>query len=53
MPLKKDEILTVGEYTITRFNEDDYWIENETGEGMQIFAYNFEQFIDSFFKSEI
>jgi len=51
MPLK-EEVLTVGEYTITRYNDNDYWIEHETGEGMQVFAHNFEKLIDEFYKEE-
>lgn len=46
-----NESLVVGEYIITRYNED-YWIENESGEGMQVFKYNFEKLIDEYFKSE-
>jgi|GEM_PF-7043008 len=45
------EILVVGEYTITRYNDNDYWIEHD-GEGMQVFAHNFEELIDNFYKEE-
>jgi len=46
------ERLEVGQYTITRFQDVDYWIENESGEGMQLFAHNFEKMIDDMFTEE-
>ena len=46
------DILHVGEYRITRYGFGDYWIENASGEGMQVFALAFERLIDDFFKSE-
>ena len=49
---KESELLTVGEYAITSYNSEDYWIENEAGEGMQVFRANFERFIDDLFRSE-
>ena len=51
MALEK-EILIVGEYTITRFNNDSYWIEHEFGEGMQVFEHNLIHLIDKFYKEE-
>ena len=49
----ENEFLIVGEYEIRRFNNtDDYWIEKEDGEGMQVFKKNFEKPIDDYFKSE-
>ncbi len=45
------ERLDVGKYIITRYYED-YWIENESGEGMQVFKHNFEKLIDDYYKSE-
>jgi hypothetical protein len=46
------EVLTVGKYTITHYYDDDYWIEEDDGEGMQVFAHNFEKLIDDFYKEE-
>ncbi len=49
----EDELLIVGEYEIRRFNGgEDYWIEHESGEGMQVFCKNFEKIIEDYFKSE-
>ena len=42
--------LQVGEYIISRYHDEDYWIEYRTGEGMQVFRKNFEDLIDRFFK---
>ena len=53
--MSKEEIkeqLTIGEYTILPFHEEDFWIEKANGEGMQIFKINMEKLIDDFFKSE-
>lgn len=44
--------LYVGPYRITQFGEDDFWIEHESGEGMQVFKVNFERLIDEFYKAE-
>jgi len=48
---EKEQYLEVGEYTITR-HDDDYFIENNEGEGMQVFWLNFERLIDKFFREE-
>lgn len=45
------QILTVGEYTISPWM-DDFWIENKSGEGMQVFNKNFEKLIDDYFNNE-
>ncbi len=47
-----DELLHVGEYLITRLDSGDYWIEHESGEGMQVFRLNFEKLIADYYKSE-
>ena len=47
--------LVVGIYTISNYpvgEQCDYWIENSSGEGMQVFKVNFEKCIDELFKSE-
>jgi len=45
--------LYVGEYRITLFGDNgDFWIEHESGEGMQVFKVNFERLIDEFYKAE-
>ena len=45
--------LHVGPYLITPFGDDgDFWIEHESGEGMQVFKVNFERMIDEFYKTE-
>ena len=36
MKLNNIECLHVGEYRISKFNEDSIFIENDEGEGMQI-----------------
>lgn len=46
----RDEGLIVGKYTITHDRDGDYWIEHESGEGMQVFKVNFETLIDEFYK---
>jgi len=46
------EALHVGEYTVRPFGDDDFWIENSSGEGMQVFRLNFERLIDAYFQSE-
>ncbi len=46
------EMLTVGKYTIRRYHDSDYWIEEEGGEGMQVFEKNFIKLIDDFYKEE-
>jgi hypothetical protein len=45
--------LYVGPYRITPFGKDgDFWIEHESGEGMQVFKINFERLIDELYKTE-
>lgn len=50
--LNQEEVLTVGKYTIRRYHDPDYWIEEEGGEGMQVFEKNFIKLIDDFYKEE-
>ena len=50
--LDQEEVLTVGKYTISRFYAPDYWIEEEGGEGMQVFEKNMIELIDAFYKAE-
>jgi len=49
---EREETLTVGKYTITRYHAPDYWIECEDGEGMQVFEKNMIDLIDKFYKEE-
>lgn len=46
------ERLTVGEYTITRMANGDYWIGREGGEGMGTPHSKFEQLIDDYYLAE-
>ena len=46
------EFLMAGKYKITRYSGDDYWIQNDLGEGMQCRKVKFEKLIDDFFNSE-
>ena len=48
---QQDAAIQVGEYWISRRGED-YWIEHESGEGMQVFRVNFEKLISDFYKQE-
>ena len=53
--VKSSEILEriiVGQYTITKYKNGDFWISHESGEGMQVFRINFEKLIDEFYKAE-
>ena len=47
----QDEMITIGKYTISRY-ENDYWIEEEGGEGMQVFEKNMIDLIDRFYQEE-
>ena len=46
------EMLIIGKYTITRYRDNDYWIEEEGGEGMQVFEKNFIDLINKFYEEE-
>ena len=48
---QQDAAIQVGEYWISRRGEE-YWIEHESGEGMQVFRVNFEKLISDFYKQE-
>lgn len=49
--MNEDEFtLTIGEYTLTSFDEDSLWLEHESGEGMQVWNNDFEALIDNHFK---
>lgn len=50
--LLEKEVLTVGQYTITRYHDPDYWIEKDDGEGMQVFEKNMIDLIDKFYQDE-
>ena len=41
------EQLRVGKYLITKIYDGDFWIEHDSGEGMQVFRLNFERLPDS------
>ena len=45
-------VLVVGDFTIRPYGAGDYWIERAGGEGMQVFAINFERLIRDYFESE-
>lgn len=47
---REGEKLTVGNYTITWFNADSYWMEHESGEGFQVNKAAFEEAIGRFYK---
>lgn len=50
--LQPVERLEVGKYTITKYQDEDFWIKHESGEGMQVFKRVFEKLIDDFYKNE-
>ena len=47
------ERLCVGEYTITRTIDDNYWIEHSSGEGMETNREKFKGWIHSFYVLEL
>lgn len=47
-----EERLTVGDYTITRMENGDYWIGDEGGEGMQTPRVKFEQLIQDYYTAD-
>lgn len=42
--------ITVGEYTIMPFHGDSFFIEHESGEGMQVSLSALEKLVDDFYK---
>lgn len=40
----------IGKYTISQMSDESYWIEHESGEGMQVKAVVMEKLIDDFYK---
>lgn len=46
------QFIVVGDYTISRYGDEDYWIERSSGEGMQVFKLNLEKLIADYYASE-
>lgn len=44
------EKITVGPYEIRTLKDGSFWIEHESGEGMQMSAEHLEKFFDIFYK---
>jgi hypothetical protein len=44
------EVLTAGEFTVTRYHEGDYWVSNADGEGMQVRKERMETLIKELWK---
>jgi len=42
--------ITAGKYTLRPFHEGSLWLENEEGEGMQIFEKDFQQVLDDYWR---
>lgn len=48
-PRQKDAKIKIGEYYISYFVNGTYWIEHESGEGMQV-SEKFEKMLDAWYK---
>ncbi len=49
--MNEDEFsLTIGDYTLTRLDDDSVWLEHESGEGMQVWNNDFADLIEKHFK---
>ena len=46
------ERLVVGNYTITRLDNGNYWVGHQSGEGMETRGELFEDFIHTFYVQE-
>ena len=46
-----EQFLAVGDYTISSYGDEDYWIGHKSGEGMSVFKFNFEKLIADYYAS--
>lgn len=50
MPQQRAPYLRIGNYWLSRFGREDFWIEHESGEGMQVTRKVMEELIHAFYK---
>ena len=47
--LKKRQCIVIGEYEISDYNDDGFWIMHETGEGMRVNKKTLRDLIHKFY----
>lgn len=50
MPVPIEPWLQIGDYYIARWSNGDFWVEHESGEGMQVKRRQMEKLISDFYR---